>query len=416
MSKGFPNRGAAKRPESDPAVRRDRSSLLGGGAFVRAAPVLARLRGRRAAARRRRGCGRLGCRLAGLLAQAARASATGSTTAWSTFLTFFFAADLTVRADFRTLLVTVMVVPSRQNEACRLRDTPVLEPSLWEGASSVPGQCGRRRRRVYLISARGDAAPPHDIGRGEPGHEPHWSVSAGNCRLAAARPPCAGGRSRRASRATSRRSSAAWAATAAPATARSRARTASGCRCSAPTRPLDHDRLLREFGGRRLEPARPRRQPAAAQGDRPGGPPGRQAHGRRQPRVRDPAPLDRRRGAGRAARAVARDPAARHARPSRRSSRARRYRLRVEATFADGTAEDVTPPLLLRIARPAVAAVDRDGQVTARGVGDAALDRPLPRRAGAGRSAGAAAVGRRLPRRSSRTTSSTGTSWPSCAG
>jgi hypothetical protein len=49
------------------------------------------------------------------------------------------------------------------------------------------------------------------------------------------------------------------------------------------------------------------------------------------------------------------------------------YRLRVEATFADGTAADVTPLCSYESLDAAVAAVGRDGQVTSRGVGEAAL-------------------------------------------
>jgi hypothetical protein len=49
------------------------------------------------------------------------------------------------------------------------------------------------------------------------------------------------------------------------------------------------------------------------------------------------------------------------------------YRLRVEAKFADGTTEDVTHLCSYESLDGAVAAVDRDGQVTARGVGDAAI-------------------------------------------
>jgi hypothetical protein len=49
------------------------------------------------------------------------------------------------------------------------------------------------------------------------------------------------------------------------------------------------------------------------------------------------------------------------------------YRLRVEAKFADGTREDVTRLCSYRSLDPAVATVGRDGLVTARGVGDTAL-------------------------------------------
>ena len=79
--------------------------------------------------------------------------------------------------------------------------------------------------------------------------------------------------------------------------------------------------------------------------------------------------------------------------------RAKPYRLRVEADFADGTTEDVTRLCSFESRDPAVAAVDRDGWVTAHGVGEAALHRPLPRRAGAGDAGGPAAGGRGLSRR-----------------
>jgi hypothetical protein len=50
-----------------------------------------------------------------------------------------------------------------------------------------------------------------------------------------------------------------------------------------------------------------------------------------------------------------------------------KYRLRVEATFADGTSADVTQLCSFETLDASVATVGRDGQVTARGVGDAAL-------------------------------------------
>ena len=67
------------------------------------------------------------------------------------------------------------------------------------------------------------------------------------------------------------------------------------------------------------------------------------------------------------------------------------YRLHVEAKFADGTSDDVTPLCSYESLDAAVATVSRDGLVTARGVGDTALDRSLPRRAGDGTARGAAA-------------------------
>src|SRR5205823_182346 len=49
------------------------------------------------------------------------------------------------------------------------------------------------------------------------------------------------------------------------------------------------------------------------------------------------------------------------------------YRLRVEAKFADGTAEDVTRLCSYESLDASVASVSGDGQVSARGVGEAAI-------------------------------------------
>jgi len=49
------------------------------------------------------------------------------------------------------------------------------------------------------------------------------------------------------------------------------------------------------------------------------------------------------------------------------------YSLQVQATFADGTSEDVTPLCKFESLDPAVASVDKQGRVTPRAVGDAAL-------------------------------------------
>jgi hypothetical protein len=50
-----------------------------------------------------------------------------------------------------------------------------------------------------------------------------------------------------------------------------------------------------------------------------------------------------------------------------------RYRLKVEATFADGTKEDVTPICSFESLDRQVASVERDGEVTIQGTGDTAL-------------------------------------------
>src|SRR5207249_2651931 len=49
------------------------------------------------------------------------------------------------------------------------------------------------------------------------------------------------------------------------------------------------------------------------------------------------------------------------------------YRLRVEATFADGATEDVTKLCAYESMDRQVADVDRDGQVSIKGSGDAAM-------------------------------------------
>ena len=75
------------------------------------------------------------------------------------------------------------------------------------------------------------------------------------------------------------------------------ARTASTCRCSASSRTSTINTLVKEGRGRRLFPAAPGQQPAAAQGGRQHGPRRRQAHGGRLRRVQAHPPLDRRRHA-----------------------------------------------------------------------------------------------------------------------
>ena len=104
---------------------------------------------------------------------------------------------------------------------------------------------------------------------------------------------------------------------------------------------LDHE-LLREFGGRRLNLIDPDASLLLLKAT--GQVATRAASGwTRQPRVRDPAPLDRRRGRAsiRSSRSrvtrAARHPAEQTVKPGES------YRLRVEAKFADGSTEDVTP-------------------------------------------------------------------------
>jgi hypothetical protein len=135
---------------------------------------------------------------------------------------------------------------------------------------------------------------------------------------------------------------------------------------------LDHDRLLREAGGRRLNLIDPDASllvlKATGQTSHGGGK--RTAVGspeyqvlRRWIAAGAPAdPSDR----SRLTRLCVR-PAERTALPGQT------YALRVEATFADGSVEDVTRLCSYTSLDAAVARVASDGRVTARGVGDAAL-------------------------------------------
>jgi hypothetical protein len=134
----------------------------------------------------------------------------------------------------------------------------------------------------------------------------------------------------------------------------------------------DHDRLLREFAGRRLNLIDPDASLLLLKAT------GRAAHqGGRRTTVGSPEYEILRRwiAAGAPAEAPQRarvmklrvTPAEQTVKPGET------YRLRVEATFADGAAEDVTRLCSYESLDAAVAAVDRDGQVTARGVGDAAV-------------------------------------------
>jgi hypothetical protein len=135
---------------------------------------------------------------------------------------------------------------------------------------------------------------------------------------------------------------------------------------------LDHQRLRREFGGRRLNLADPDASllllKATARIGHEGG---------RRTRVgsREYDILRRWIAAGAVLDAPERSritrlrvtPAEQTARPGQS------YRLRVEATFADGSAEDVTGLCSYESLDTQTAAVDSDGRVQARGVGDTAI-------------------------------------------
>ncbi|HWG46069.1 MAG TPA: DUF1553 domain-containing protein [Gemmataceae bacterium] len=135
---------------------------------------------------------------------------------------------------------------------------------------------------------------------------------------------------------------------------------------------LDHERLLREAGGRRLNLHEPDASLLLLKAT------GRTAHqgGQRMAVgsaeyqilrrwIADGAPLDQP-DRSRVTRLLV-HPNEHTARPGER------YRLRVEATFADGSHEDVTPLCSYESLTPSVATVEQDGSITARGVGDTAL-------------------------------------------
>lgn len=135
---------------------------------------------------------------------------------------------------------------------------------------------------------------------------------------------------------------------------------------------LDHDRLLREFGGRRLNLIDPDASLLLLKAT------GQVAHqGGKRTAVGSPEYDTLRRWIAAGAPAEPPDrarvtrlrvtPAEQTVKPGET------YRLRVEATFADGTAEDVTRLCSYESLDGAVATVGGDGQVTARGVGDAAI-------------------------------------------
>jgi hypothetical protein len=135
---------------------------------------------------------------------------------------------------------------------------------------------------------------------------------------------------------------------------------------------LDHERLLHEIGGRRLDRLAPDASLLLrkATGQAPHGGGKRMGVGSPEYQVlcrwiaagAALEPLDRARLTN-----LSVGPAEQTVRPGET------YRLRVEATFADGTAEDVTPLCSFEYLDRAVATVNAEGVVTAHGVGDAAL-------------------------------------------
>ncbi|GIW81606.1 MAG: hypothetical protein KatS3mg105_3413 [Gemmatales bacterium] len=135
---------------------------------------------------------------------------------------------------------------------------------------------------------------------------------------------------------------------------------------------LDYHRLVREYAGRRINPVRPSAslllQKATAQIAHEGG---------RRMEVGSPeyevlkrwiaagAPLD--------------DISQSHLKelrvlpPVKTVKPGETYQLKVEATFCDGSVEDVTPLCSFESNDPVVVEVDQQGKVTARGAGDASL-------------------------------------------
>jgi hypothetical protein len=135
---------------------------------------------------------------------------------------------------------------------------------------------------------------------------------------------------------------------------------------------LDHDRLLREAGGRRLNVLDPDASLLLLKAT------GRVAHqGGQRMAVGSPEYRVLRRWIAAGAPGEPPDPSRvrqLRIRPAEHTARpGETYPLRVEATFADGTVEDVTQLCSYESLDTSVAAVGRDGRVTARGVGDAAL-------------------------------------------
>ena len=144
---------------------------------------------------------------------------------------------------------------------------------------------------------------------------------------------------------------------------------------------LDHDRLLREFGGRRLNFQTPE-QACCSEGDR------RRSATAAASAWTPAAPSTNSCAAGSPAGASSTPPersrvtelrvtpAEHTAKPGEELS------AQVEATFADGTTEDVTRLCSFESLDSHVAAVERDGAGADQGRRRHGPDRPLPRRAG----------------------------------
>jgi hypothetical protein len=135
---------------------------------------------------------------------------------------------------------------------------------------------------------------------------------------------------------------------------------------------LDHDSLLREFGGRRLNLADPANSllllKAAGQVSHGGGArtaPGRPEYEMLRAWISQGAPLDAL-DKSRVTR-LRLTPVEQTVKPGEN------YQLQVEAAFADGSTEDVTALCTFEVLDRDIAAVDRAGQVQARAVGDTAL-------------------------------------------
>jgi hypothetical protein len=132
----------------------------------------------------------------------------------------------------------------------------------------------------------------------------------------------------------------------------------------------DHERILKEFGGRRLNVGQPASslllQKATGQADHGGGVrvrPGSPEYSVLSRWIAAGAPLDE---------AVRLDRL--EVTPAERTAQVgQRYQLGVKARFADGTSEDVTAYCSFESLDSAVAQVDAGGLVAPKGVGDAAL-------------------------------------------